>query len=189
MKKTTFIIFSLLTMLSGYAQNNSATTTTITAAGTFVISTVDGDPSTLFCAANGAITNGNPHGEWYKYIPSQDYTVTVTSNISANNPLIDTRFHVYTRDCSNLVCFAGDNDSGANYSSSDTFNVVVGTTYFIVWDNRWFSSGFTFQLIEDTYTPPPPAPISYSDQNISTINSSYNPLCIIKKVAQIIKND
>lgn len=165
-------------MLSGYAQNNCATATTITAAGTFVISTVDGDPPTLFCAANGAITNGNPHGEWYKYIPSQDYTVTVTSNISANNPLIDTRFHVYTGDCSNLVCFAGDDDSGANYSSSDTFNVVGGTTYFIVWDNRWSSSGFTFQLIEDTYTPPPPTPISYSDQNISTINSSYN-ICIV----------
>lgn len=177
MKKKLLLSLSLIFSLTMLGQNTCDTALPITAAGTFVVSTIDGAPPTLFCAANGALGT-TPHGEWYAYTPSQDYTVTITSYIAANNPLVDTRFHVYTGTCSNLVCYAGDDDGGANYSSVDTFDVFQGTTYYIAWDNRWSSNGFTFQLIENTYTPPPPTPITYSDQTISTLNSNYN-ICVV----------
>ncbi|MGV7107305.1 FG-GAP-like repeat-containing protein [Flavobacterium sp. U410] len=179
MKKITLQLLSMFFIVSSIkAQDTCLTAVPITTAGFYTITGIDGTPPTLFCTSNGAITNGNPHGEWYAYTPSDDYTVIVTSSISVNNPLIDTRFHVYTGDCNNLTCYSGDDDSGSNFSSMATFNVTAGETYYIAWDNRWSSNGFTFQLIENPLITPPPAPISYSDQTISTINSTYN-LCIV----------
>jgi len=176
MKKIT-LLFLLFITLNSFAQDTCGTALPITAAGTFIVSTVDGTAPTTFCTTSGTITN-NPHGEWYAYTPTQDYTVTVTSNIAANTPKVDTRFNVYTGSCTNLTCYAGDDDSGASYSSVDIFNVIGGTTYYIAWDNKWTSNGFTFQLIENPYVIPPPTPITYTEQVISTINSSYN-ICIV----------
>lgn len=179
MKKITLQLLSMFFIVSSIkAQDTCLTAVPITAAGFYTITGINGTAPTLFCASNGAITNGNPHGEWYAYTPSDDYTVTITSYIATNNPLIDTRFHVYTGDCNNLTCYSGDDDSGSNFSSIASFNVTAGETYYIAWDNRWSSNGFAFQLIENTLIIPPPAPISYSDQTISTINSNYN-LCIV----------
>lgn len=175
MKNITLFIVLLIT-INSTAQDTCGTALPITNASTFVISTVNGTAPTLFCTNSGAIVN-SPHGVWYSYTPSQDYTVTVTSNIPENTPKVDTRFHVYTGTCNNLVCFAGDDDGGANFSSVDTFNVVAGTTYYIAWDNRWSSNGFSFQLIENAVYIPPPLPITYTSQVISSINSNYN-ICI-----------
>lgn len=177
MKKITHLFLMLFGCCSIYAQDTCATATPINAAGSFVVSAVNGTAPTLFCAPNGAITNPTPYGEWYVYTPSQDYTVTVTSYIAANNPLVDTRFHVYTGTCGALTCYAGDDDSGASYSSVDTFDAFVGNTYYIVWDNRWSSNGFTFDVIENPYVAPPPTPITYTNQTIGTINSNYN-ICV-----------
>lgn len=177
MRKITQLLVSLFGIYSIYAQDTCATAIPINSAGTFVVSAVNGTAPTLFCAANGAITNPTPAGEWYIYTPSQNYTVTVTSNIAANNPLVDTRFHVYTGTCGALSCYDGDDDSGANYSSVGTFDAFVGNSYYIAWDNRWSSNGFTFDVIENPYVAPPPTPITYTSQNISTINSSYN-ICV-----------
>lgn len=169
-----FTIFSTLNTLN--AQDTCATAVPITA-GTYVVSAVNGTAPTLFCAANGALGT-SPAGEWYSYTATQNLNVTITSNLTANNPLVDTRVHVYTGSCGSLVCYDGDDDSGAGYSSVAEFTVTAGTTYYIAWDNRWSSNGFTFQLIEGPYVPPVSNPINYTSQNISTINSSYN-ICVV----------
>ncbi len=177
MKKITLsILGSILSLVISNAQDNCATALPITA-GTHVVAAVNGTAPTLFCAPNGSL-GSSAAGEWYVYAPTQNYNVTITTDISANTPRVDTRFHVYTGTCATLACFAGDDDSGSNFSSVDTFSVIAGTTYYIAWDNRWTSNGFTFQLTESPYVPPAPTPITFTNQNISTINSSYN-ICVV----------
>lgn len=176
MKKITFLLTFLTAVLS-QAQDTCGTAVTITA-GTQVVTAVNGTelPPTI-CAANGALgTNGA--AEWYSYTPTQNYTVILTSDIAANTPRVDTRVHIYTGTCGALTCYAGDDDSGYNYSSVATFNVVAGTTYYIAWDNKWSSNGFTFQLTENPIVTPPATPVSYNSQTVSTINSGYN-ICVV----------
>lgn len=175
MKKITLIFGLLLAAQFSTAQDTCAAAFPITAEGTFVVAAVNGTqvPAPI-CADNGA---GATAGEWYKYTPTQDYTVTVTSNLTVNNGK-DTRVHIYTGTCGSLACFAGDDDSGNGFLSVATFNVTGGTTYYIAWDNRWSSNGFTFELQENDVVVPPPTPISYNNSSIATINSSYN-MCIV----------
>jgi hypothetical protein len=173
MKKITHLFLMLFGYCSIYAQDDCATAISLSTAGLYNVSTVNGAAPTTFCAPNGTASNA----EWFVYTPSQDYTVTITSNIAENSPLIDTRFHVYTGTCGVLTCYAGDDDSGANYSSVGNFDAFVGNTYYIAWDNKWSSNGFNFQLIENPYVAPPPTPISYTSESLGTINSSYN-ICV-----------
>ena len=162
----------------GFSQNTCADALTITV-GTHVVNAVDGTqvPQPV-CASNGAITNGNPRGKWYKYVPTQNYNLTVTTDIAANTPRVDTRFHVYTGSCSNLVCHDGDDDSGSNLSSVKTFSVLAGTTYYIAFDNRWSSNGFSFQLVESAFVPTPQNPINFTSQNVSTITGNHR-ICVV----------
>lgn len=175
MKKITTLLLITLVNWGFYAQDTCLSAPTITA-GTHVVTAVNGSqvPSPV-CAANGT---GATFGEWYTYTPSSTYNVTITTDIAANTPRIDTRVHVYNGTCAALTCFGGDDDSGSNFSSIANFVATAGTTYYIAWDNKWSSSGFTFQLIENVYTPPPPTPINYTSQTISTINSTYN-ICVV----------
>lgn len=178
MKKIIFIFVQCLFSIWSFAQDTCASAIPITA-GLHVVTAVNGtDIPSPICASNGVIAGTNGKGEWYSYTPTQNYTVTISTNISQNNPLVDTRFHLYTGTCGNLTCFAGDDDSGTNYSSIDVFNVTAGTTYIIAFDNRWSSNGFTFQLIENPLVVPTPQRITYTTQNIATVNSTYN-LCVV----------
>lgn len=174
MKKITLQLF-LFIFCIGYSQDDCSTAVPVTAAGLYSVGAIDGVAPTdtnLICASPTYGTASN--AEWYAYTPTQDYSVTVTSEIAENSPLIDTRVHIYTGSCGALTCYAGDDDSGSNFSSVATFNVTGGTTYYISWDNRWSSSGFFFRLTEQTIVP---SPITYTDQSIATINSNYN-ICI-----------
>jgi hypothetical protein len=175
MKKITLMFGLLFAAQFAVAQDTCASAVPITAAGEFVVSAVNGTQvPTPICAENG---NGASAGEWYAYTPSQDYTVTVTTSLPINNGK-DTRVHVYTGGCGALVCHAGDDDSGTGYLTVCTFNVVGGNTYYIAWDNRWQSSGFTFQLTEGDVVVPPPTPVSYTTANIPTVDSMYD-MCIV----------
>lgn len=184
MKKITLLIALLFLGQITKAQNTCATAFPINTSGLYVVGTINGtDIPAPLCTLNGAIPVANiPAGEWYAYTPTQNHTVTITTDITQNTPRKDTRFHVYTGMCGNLTCFAGDDDSGSNFSSVSTFNVVANTTYIIAFDNRWLSTanntGFTFQLIETAVVVPPVTPITYTTQTLSTINSSYN-LCVV----------
>lgn len=175
MKKTTTLILVLFANYFAFAQDTCSSAPTISA-GLHVVTAVNGTqiPNPL-CAANGA---GATAGEWYIYVPTQTYTTTVSSNIAQNNPKVDTRFHVYSGTCGTLTCVGGDDDSGTGYSSVGSFTANAGTTYYIAWDNRWSSTGFTFQLSEATYVPPVPTPVNYTTTSIGTINSSYNS-CVV----------
>lgn len=158
-----------------YSQDTCLTASTITAGYTdvtFVSGSQVPNPSCISSNINATF------GKWYKYTPTTTYNVIVTSDILANSPRVDTRVHIYTGSCVNLSCYASDDDSGLNFSSSVNFVANAGTTYYIAWDNRWSSNSFTFQLIETPYVAPAPKPIDYTSQIISTINSTYN-ICVV----------
>jgi hypothetical protein len=174
MKKSTLLIpFFFLYSAFSFSQSTCATSQSIVA-GSHIVDAVNGtEVPTPICAQNGT---GATMGKWYKYIPTQNYTVTVTTDLQINSGK-DTRFHIYTGTCGALSCHAGDDDSGiigTGYLSISTFNVMAGTVYYVAFDNKWNSSGFTFNLIENTFVPTPVAPVTFSAQGISTINSSYN---------------
>ena len=177
MKKITLILTLLFLVQNVNAQDTCAGAVSITGSGLYVVGAINGASALQVCTVNGPVAN-NPAAEWYTYTPTANHTITLTTDIAANTPRVDTRFHIYTGTCANLVCFDGDDDSGANYSSVLTFNVTAGTTYTIAWDNRWSSSGFTFQFIEGTVVVAPTVPITYTTQTVSTVNSAYN-LCVV----------
>ncbi|MBC8884321.1 VCBS repeat-containing protein [Flavobacterium piscinae] len=178
MKKITFLFLVMASMQSAFGQSTCAEPTTLSGPGLYVVEGINGtDVANPICADNGVITN-NAKSEWFVYTPTENFTVTITTNIDENTPRVDTRFHVYTGSCGNLACFAGDDDSGSNYSSVDTFVVTANTTYLIAFDNRWTSNGFTFQLIEQPYEEPAGNPVSFSNTGLSSINSQYN-ICVV----------
>lgn len=184
MKKITLTIFTLLFVAQfTKAQDSCAQALGITA-GFHVVGPINGAVPTP-CEGGDPIPTNNriPAGEWYKYTPTQNYTITITSDIAQNTPRVDTRLHVYTgTNCSNLTCVGGDDDSGTAYSSTEILNVTAGTTYYIAWDNRWLTTpnnnGFVFQLIENPLVPAPVVPVTYTTQTVNSINSSYN-ICVV----------
>jgi hypothetical protein len=183
MKKITFIVVFVLGIQMNFAQNTCATALPITA-GTHVIDAINGTQiSTPVCAANGT---GQTAAEWFAYTPTQNLSITVTSDLSINI-CKDTRVHIYTGTCGTLTCITGDDDGGViacnsgnanTYLSTATFNVTAGTTYYIVWDNKWSSLGLSFQLTEAPIVVPPVGPVTFTSQNIATINSSYS-ICVV----------
>jgi hypothetical protein len=70
-----------------------------------------------------------------------------------------------------IACNSGNTNSNL---SVKTFEVAAGVTYYIVWDNKWSATGFDFTITEV----PIVLPITYTTQNIGTINSSYN-ICVV----------
>lgn len=157
MKKFYPLIFLLLLVQHVVAQDTCLTAVPI-GAGFYAINTINGPevPSLLCDFQFGAVpTTRPPAGEWYVYTPTENLSVTLTTDLSINVPLRDTRFHVYTGSCGTLVCYEGDDDSGTGNSSTATFDVVGNTTYYIAFDNRWTSSGFTFELRENVFVPNP----------------------------------
>ena len=181
MKKITLLITLLFVIQFSIAQDSCAGAIPITTAGFYTVGAINGAPPSLICADNGAIPATRPPGaEWYAYTPTANYTVTVTTDLTQNTSGIDTRVHVYTGNCGALTCYAGDDDAGTyyQYSSIVTFNVTAGTTYIIAFDNRWNSLGFTFQLVENAIVVPVPAPVTYTNQVVSTINSTHNK-CVV----------
>lgn len=183
MKKITLIIALLFMVQFSKAQDSCGNPVAISGPGIYTVGVIDGTPATLICADNGANDQASPgpHGEWYIYTPTSDRTVTVSTDISANVPRRDTRVHIYRGTCDALTCFAGDDDTGTEFSSVATFNVTAGTAYTIVFDNKWMDAahniGFSFQLTEAPVVVPPTSPITYNIVTIPTINSSYN-ICV-----------
>ncbi len=156
MKRIILILMLLVFVQFTKAQDTCATAVAITP-GFYVVGAINGtEVPAPICTAYGVVpATRPPAGEWYVYTPTENHSVTVTTDLAANAPLIDTRFHVYKGNCSNLTCYAGDDDAGTGNSSTSTFDVIAGTTYYIAFDNRWTSLGFTFQLSENVFVPNP----------------------------------
>lgn len=104
-------------------------------------------------------------GMWYKFIPTQNGSITVSTVIGGQN--IDTRLIVYSGSCEALVCIAA-NDDYSDYSAQTTFSAVAGTAYYIAFDNRWSSSGFNFTIKENIAGTDR---ISFTPQSVATAGS------------------
>ncbi len=154
MKKNYALLLALFITYASSAQSSCATAFEITS-GSHIMGIVNGAGPTLYCVTSGNATAAL----WYKYIPTEDYSVTVTTDLPINSGK-DTRFNVYSGTCASLVCVAGDDDSGTGFLSVATFTVTAGTTYIIAFDNRWGSlaNNITFQLIENA-APEPEIPV------------------------------
>lgn len=144
MKKTLTLLTALALGSSVQAQSTCQTPITIVP-GTYTVSQVNGmgipDP---ICAPYGA---GNTSaGMWYTYTPSANTLAIVSTSLPQNST--DTRVHIYSGVCGELVCVTGDDDSGNGVTSLATWDAMAGTTYRIAFDNRWSSNGFDFRLSE-----------------------------------------
>ena len=111
MKKNYFLFFLILFSVTSFAQDNCATAVPIANAGTYTVGTING---TELPAISCNLTNTSASAaEWYAYTPSQNYTVTVTSDLN-ENICLDTRLRIYSGTCASLTCIGGDDDSGNN---------------------------------------------------------------------------
>ncbi len=169
MKRKELLMMILLSGGMAYGQNTCSEALTITE-GLHTIDYIDGteipDP---VCALNGP---GAMNAEWYRYVPDNDYTVTVSSDLAANTGR-DTRVHVYTGTCGQLTCVAGDDDAGAGVLSVTSFTAEQGEVYYIAWDNKWESDGFIFELTETILQNPVELPVTFTGVYIPTISGSY----------------
>ena len=167
MKKVTLFVFLFLNVMLVQAQSTCLTAVAIEP-GIYTVDAVDGTqiPNPI-CAANGS---GATHGKWFSYTPAQQFSVTVSTEYEINTGK-DTRVHIYTGTCDNLVCWSGDDDNGVignGYLSIAQFDVIAGTTYYIAFDDKWNASGFEFHLIESPYVAPV---ISFIPTTIPTSSS------------------
>lgn len=134
--------FLLLNQLS--AQDGCSSALPITS-GTYLVSAVNGPEAPPFNCTTGEPATA---AEWYSFTPTSDHGLKVSSELLVNTGG-DTRFHIYRGSCGSLTCVGGDDDAGSignGYLSIDSLNVMAGNTYYIVWDNRWSSAGFTFEV-------------------------------------------
>jgi hypothetical protein len=162
--KKILLSFILLTLGNGvFAQGSCANATNITANGTFTTGNITGTYSNP-CYGGTTAADGTTalKARWWKYTPSVNGEIRVTSNIAANSQTTtDTRVAIMSGTCAALVCvdYNDDVDASAavkNYRSDLTVPVAAGTTYYIEWDNYWvdttFSPSCTFQF---TFTATP----------------------------------
>lgn len=155
-------------MLAANAQNSCQTALPITT-DSFSVSTISGNAPTLVCTTNGNATAAN----WYRFTSATDVNVIISTDLEVNSGK-DTRFHVYSGTCNNLVCVTGDDDSGVigtGYLSIADFNATSGTTYYIAFDNRWSSSEFMVQITQSPYVAPP---VRFTEQTIETSSNICN---------------
>jgi PKD repeat protein len=150
MKKTLLTLsFIMLFKLISVAQQTCSSSLAITA-GIGTIAPITGtEVPAQMCASGGS---GATAANWYKYTPSQDYSVTITTDFVANSG-IDNRVHVYLGSCSSLACLTGDDDAGTGGLCVVTFSALAGTDYYIVFDNLYTSAGFQYELIENGINP------------------------------------
>lgn len=182
MKKIALLTLTMLSSIFSFAQNSCAEALPVTA-GTYSVDAINGTAIPSACFGTGLGTAA----EWYAYTPTQNYSATVTTDLVVNI-CRDTRFQVYTGTCGSLLCLTGDDDSGIiacnsgnanSYLSTKTFDVTAGTTYYIAFDNKWESLGFSFQITETPIVVPPPTPISYTTQTIATVPTTGYNICVV----------
>lgn len=168
--KKNILFLSLVLINFIYSQTTCQNAPTLVA-GEYFMATINGEPSTPICTGGQTATQGL----WYKYTPTANFQLTITTNLLPANQNKDSRLHVYTGNCGALTCVGGNDDiSGSNYLSEYTFAAIANTTYFIVFDNRWGNNANNvyFQIIENDPAPPVPG-VSFNSVNIPAINGTF----------------
>lgn len=166
MKKITLLLVLLLTFQI-QAQDTCETALEI-GVGNYHVSIIDGNPAPINCLN---YTNGT-QGEWYKFSSTEEIQLTVSTDLASNTGK-DTRFHVYKGTCDGLICVGGDDDAGAGLLSIFAFNVEIGVTYYIVFDNKWSSNSFDFELSEGGVVVPPTDIVTFTTQSVTNLGSPY----------------
>ncbi|MGV3459179.1 MAG: T9SS type A sorting domain-containing protein [Flavobacterium sp.] len=92
-----------------------------------------------------------PKATWYKFTPTSSGVLTIDAGIAPNPAATtagDTRLRILGGTCGNFTCIAQNDD--ISYPSDlrsriSNLPVSAGTTYYIVWDNRWTATAFSFK--------------------------------------------
>ncbi|MES2799892.1 MAG: FG-GAP-like repeat-containing protein [Bacteroidota bacterium] len=169
MKKLLFTsLFGALGASLAFSQGTCNTAININA-GVYTTATISGTEVPAPNCAGGANATA---GKWYKYTPTQDYTVTVTSDFTENAG-VDNIVHIYSGTCGALTCVTGDDDSGTNYLFVVSFQATAGVEYKIAFDNQWSASGFKFEVIETPPVIPNPNEITFTPQGVPSITGDY----------------
>jgi hypothetical protein len=148
-------LFTIGMTTNANAQATCASAITLTTNGTYTTGTINGTYK-VACFA----TFPTPKGYWYKFTPTSNGEISISSNLETNNGTTksdDTVLSIATGACAGaLTCVAGNDDVDFNNGNylAELLNVpvVAGTTYLIQWDNRYSSLPndftFTFTAIE-----------------------------------------
>ncbi len=142
MKQLSFFFIFALTAVLAQGQASCEDALAIEP-GTYTVDGFYGDAPPLNCTG---YNNGN-EGMWYEYTAIENTATKVTTSLFQNYGK-DTRFHVYSGTCDDLSCVAGDDDGGNGYLSQTLFMAEAGVPYYIVFDNKWSSASFDFELTE-----------------------------------------
>jgi len=172
MKTKLYLIGLMALPLALKAQNTCATSQPVSA-GTYTVAAVDGTDLPTTSCANGGL-DGVTAGEWYIYTPTDNYSVTVTTDLPGTGAGTDTRFHVYIGACGALTCYSGNDDSGGGVHSTATFTVTSGTPYIILFDNKYSSVGFDFSITEDPIVVAPTPPVTFTGNFFPVISGQYS---------------
>ena len=117
--------------------------------GSTANATSAGDPATS-CANGTGGTPGAP-GVWYSFVGTgQMVTASLCGGASW-----DTKLHIYSGSCGALTCVNSD-DNGCATQSTVTFTTAIGTTYYILVNGSFGSTGI-FTLGVSCCTPSVPA--------------------------------
>ncbi len=153
--------FFAITWVFSQSNCNNALNVTL---GTHTVSGITGTAPTDLC---GLSYGTGTAGMWYKFTPVQNASITVSTAI--NGQSTDTRLIIYSGNCAALTCVVA-NDDYDGYAAQATFNATAGTTYYIVFDNRWSSSGFNFAISE---APAGTNRLTFTPQSV-TVAGSFN---------------
>lgn len=151
MKKTITFLLLGFGVWGANAQLNCANAVAVTN-GTYNVSyTAGSEIPPMSCV--GQVFDGDVRTSWFKYTPTVNHNLTVSSYIPGN-PTYDTKVNVYLGPCAALSCIGGNDDGGPDATSVFTFPALVGNTYYIVFDDMYDDSNFSFTVTEGVFTPP-----------------------------------
>ena len=150
MKKLLLSLTLMFGSFASFAQLTCATATPITEDGTISVPDITGTYQAL-CWGSAAT---GPNAIWYSFTATANGEVTINADLPQNDGTTfsnDQRVSIATGTCAALVCYGGQDDiDDANYNVNYTFPVASGTTYYIVWDDRWLATGFDFDFTFDS---------------------------------------
>ncbi|RXR21195.1 T9SS type A sorting domain-containing protein [Flavobacterium amnicola] len=99
-------------------------------------------------------TNNVPMANWYKFTPTQNGVLDVTSQTIQNSLSNNTRLAVYRGTCGALICLSSNDNISTGTGNLNSYiqglELVANNTYYIVWDNTYVSSTTNFSY---TFTP------------------------------------
>jgi len=149
--RKTLLLFFVLTSLGLFSQSTCQTALEITP-GTYVTGAINGTHPGSVTGWCWGTNNAAPTALWYKFTPASSGLLTVSSVLAANpggTTGIDSRLSIITGTCGGpYVCVGANDDVTSSDYRAEVSNLQVtgGTTYYIVWDNRWQATSFSFSL-------------------------------------------